>query len=646
MTSVRVKGEDLQFDDIPGPAGAPTIVWAHGFLLSAKFYRALADRLTTYRHIVPDLRAHGRSSGLADDATLARMAEDTWAITASLGIDSFFLVGHSMGNAVAVRLAANHPTAVLAGVSLAGIPVTGKRDDAREAVSGMIAIAGNSSELAAALAGLFVHENPDAPLVKSAGEEASRVPRAAVETIVTREFFLDESHRILPRLTQPWLFLVPGADAAEPPEYQISQAQLFANAEVRILEGEGHMVPQERPDLVAQHIGNFLNDLEPGLTPTGRRDLFVARSAMPQALRQPNDPMRDLRSDPRVIPRLVTALAAFGLDTAAGPPSIDRHASHEILMASVAEQHAGFGGLYEALPNTLSGDDAVEVIESSETIVGIDGNDIALRIYRPPVQQGPLPCIVYVHGGGMTILDSFNKVHRQWCGDLASTGMVVIGVDFRNAYTATGPHPFPAGLNDCTTAVTWIHDHRQDLGISRIILQGESGGANLVLATTLKAKQDAFLDAIDGVYASVPYISGVYGTWNDSQKLMELPSLHENDGCFMNCAAMDLLVLAYDPTSANATNPLCWPYFASVADLEGLPPHAISVNELDPLRDEGAAYFRRLVRAGVPATCQMNYGLTHAAELIFRQALPESYWAAIGDICSFVRTVERGVAPY
>ena len=58
---------------------------------------------------------------------------------------------------------------------------------------------------------------------------------------------------------------------------------------------------------------------------------------------------------------------------------------------------------------------------------------------------------------------------------------------------------------------------------------------------------------------------------------------------------MGPLAKIYDPSGANATNPLAWPYHATVEDLEGLPPHVVSVNELDPLRDEGLAYFRKLL---------------------------------------------------
>ena len=346
------------------------------------------------------------------------------------------------------------------------------------------------------------------------------------------------------------------------------------------------------------------------------------------------DPDVELRTDPRLHPRLLAALAAFGLDGRAAGPPFDRSAGPDAVAEFVGASHAGFEGLYAALPNEWPDEAPSGVTRRVETVRGVDGNDIPLYVYRPAGAAGPLPCTVYIHGGGMTILEADNRVHRQWSEDLAATGMVVVTVGFRNAWTPEGTHPFPAGLDDCSTAVEWVHEHRAELGITSVVLQGESGGANLVLATALKAKRDGRLDRIDGVYAMVPYISGGYA-WPEERKLRELPSMVENDGHYIDCSMMDLLVAVYDPTGENAENPLCWPYFATEADVEGMPPHVIAVNELDPLRDEGIAYFRLLQRAGVPVVGRVNLGLTHAADMSFRQAVMEAYQATVRDIHGF-----------
>ncbi|GAA4812715.1 alpha/beta hydrolase [Actinomycetospora chlora] len=363
---------------------------------------------------------------------------------------------------------------------------------------------------------------------------------------------------------------------------------------------------------------------------------MTATDAGPSLPGRLGDPSLDLRSDPRTKPDLLAALAAFGLDGPAAAPPVTREAGPDAVAQAVEGLHDGFSAIYANVPLDLPGDapdDAVAVTETS--VVSEDGHLIPLRLYRPAGVEGPLPCVVYVHGGGMVILDAETRVHDRWCRELALTGVVAARVGFRNAWTPLGPHPFPAGLEDCATAVRWLDDQRGELGLTRIVLQGESGGANLVLATTLRAKRSGDLDAIDGVYASVPYISGGYG-WDDARKLREVPSMIENDDYFINCALMDLLVAAYDPEGRHAEDPLAWPYFATADDLAGLPPHVISVNELDPLRDEGLAYYRRLLAAGVPVEGKVNLGIVHGAEMIFRQALPAEHRAAIADIRAFV----------
>ena len=335
-----------------------------------------------------------------------------------------------------------------------------------------------------------------------------------------------------------------------------------------------------------------------------------------------------LATDPRSDPRMIAAMAPLGLAerTPPQPVTIDTPLDqlHEFNMMA----EAGFDLAFAMLSGDLAAVPGVE--RSVEVITGIDGNDITLYLHRPEGVSGPLPGILHLHGGGMTILEASGAGFQRWRDQLAVSGLVVCGVEFRNASGKLGPHPFPAGLNDCSSALRWLADQRVRLGISKIVISGESGGGNLTLATTLKANRDGDLDLIAGVYAQCPYISGSYGA-----PLPELTSLFENDGYFLSCEQMDVLAMLYDPTRESASNPLAWPYHATPEDLAGLPPHIISVNELDPLRDEGLAYYRKLAAAGVPVAARTVNGTCHAGDCLLEVAMPEAYHATLRDIKGF-----------
>ena len=57
--------------------------------------------------------------------------------------------------------------------------------------------------------------------------------------------------------------------------------------------------------------------------------------------------------------------------------------------------------------------------------------------------SGPLPCVVHTHGGGMAILRAADPNFVLWRNELAATGLVVVGVEFRNAAGVLGPAPVP-----------------------------------------------------------------------------------------------------------------------------------------------------------------------------------------------------------
>ena len=92
-----------------------------------------------------------------------------------------------------------------------------------------------------------------------------------------------------------------------------------------------------------------------------------------------------------------------------------------------------------------------------------------------------------------------------------------------------------------------------------------------------------------------------------------------------------------DPRLVAAITPLglAWPYHATEDDVAGLPPHVISVNELDPLRDEGLAYYRKLLAAGVDTVGRLVPGTCHAGDLVFERAVPDVYHSSVRDVAGF-----------
>lgn len=344
------------------------------------------------------------------------------------------------------------------------------------------------------------------------------------------------------------------------------------------------------------------------------------------------DPSRDLATDPRADQRMVQALAQFGLDGLAAEVPVDRGSSPEELLAFAAAAEEGFeavfAGLVEGLP-PVNG-----VVSETRSISTSDGGSINLYIHRPDASASPLPAVVHLHGGGMAILGASGPCYTRWRDELAATGLVVVGVEFRNAGGVLGPHTFPAGLQDCADATRWAHEHAKELGISHLILSGESGGANLSLATTIKAKSEGWADEIAGVYAQCPYISG---QWPKPT----LPSHHENDRYFVSLATFAAMAEMYDPGGQESSNAQCWPLSAEQADLDGLPPHVLSMNELDPLRDEGLVYYGKLRDAGVEVRGRIVPGTCHGGDVFFRKAIPDVYESTIRDIRQFAEDVGR-----
>lgn len=345
------------------------------------------------------------------------------------------------------------------------------------------------------------------------------------------------------------------------------------------------------------------------------------------------DPESTLGTDPRSDPRMIKAFAPYGLDGRRSPePPLTPDSPLQDRLAWAAETEEGMVGVLGTFAQAVRIPQGVTT--TTTTIAGDDGNDITLYISRPSDADIALPGVVHIHGGGMATLSATDPGYVLGREYLAATGLVVVGVEFRNSAGKLGTHPYPAGLNDCAAAIRWVANNRKDLGISHAIVSGESGGGNLTLAVAHKAKREGWLNDIAGVYAQCPFISN---RWLEQPD--ELPSLKENDAYFLSVLELALFGSLYDPDKAHAHDAACWPLQAESEELAGLPPHVISVNELDPLRDEGLLYYRRLLRAGVPAVGRVVAGTCHAGDLLLPGAMPEVFAASMRDVSGFAKSI-------
>lgn len=181
---------------------------------------------------------------------------------------------------------------------------------------------------------------------------------------------------------------------------------------------------------------------------------------------------------------------------------------------------------------------------------------------------------------------------------------MVFDVDFTNSVVK----PFPAGLNDCMAALEHVYRHKHVYNIDKIVLEGESGGGNLVLAMNLEMKRLNKLHLVDGTFANAPFIVPSA----EEEFYSQYPSLVENEGIIFSRNFLQHFVYAYTPNLQYTK--YSWPGLAKVEDLVGLKPHVIHVGSLDTLRDEGVEYARKLIKANVDARAVVDIGATHGIE--------------------------------
>ena len=237
-------------------------------------------------------------------------------------------------------------------------------------------------------------------------------------------------------------------------------------------------------------------------------------------------------------------------------------------------------------------------VEVREITVPGGAGDLAARVYRPA--PGPLPTVVFFHGGGWVIgdLDTHDLTCRTLARDCAA---VVVSVDYRLA----PEHPFPAAVEDAVASARWVAERAADPaaglgGDGRVAVAGDSAGGNLA-AVVAQAFRDEGRE-----------LAGQLLLYPATDVAGDYPSLTENaTGYFLDAPTMLWFLESYagaPDSPADPADPRLSPLHGDVA---GVAPAVVVVAQFDPLRDSGAAYAAKLEAAGVPARLRTFPGMIH-----------------------------------
>ncbi|WP_433149588.1 alpha/beta hydrolase [Actinomadura nitritigenes] len=224
--------------------------------------------------------------------------------------------------------------------------------------------------------------------------------------------------------------------------------------------------------------------------------------------------------------------------------------------------------------------------------------EVPVRVYTPDGAAAH-GLLVYFHGGAFFLgsLETHDHVARSLAKE---TGLKVVSVGYRRA----PEHAFPAGLDDCYATVRWAAENGGALGWdgTTLAIAGDSSGGTFAAAVAGMARDDGF-DRITHQVMFYPSLDLDFDTGRYA-------SLRENAvGHGLETAALKPFNAFYLGSGADPADPRVSPI--KRADLTGLPPALIITGELDPLRDEGELYGRRLKDAGVDATVSRYAGAGH-----------------------------------
>ncbi|MBV7276296.1 alpha/beta hydrolase [Clostridiaceae bacterium UIB06] len=258
------------------------------------------------------------------------------------------------------------------------------------------------------------------------------------------------------------------------------------------------------------------------------------------------------------------------------------------------------------------------------TTIQMDSQKIPVRIYTPEGGYN-LPIIIYSHGGfwiGGT-LDAYENVCRKLS---QNTKAILISVDYRLA----PENPFPDGINDVYNVLQWTYKNAEGINGDKkhIVLAGDSSGGNISAAVSLMArdKNGPPIACQILIYPSTNIFELNSKSWSYFASKFNL-SIED----------MEKYTSLYVPKKEDRKNPYASPLLAK--DFSKLPDTLIITAEIDPLRDEGEAYGKKLKEAGTQADITRYKGVVHG--FVSMDKITNKSDEALNQISSYIQKESR-----
>ncbi|WP_376792245.1 alpha/beta fold hydrolase [Thermoflexus sp.] len=266
MPEVWIRGRRMFYEERGD--GFP-ILFGHSYLWDARMWEPQVEALSrTYRCIVPEIWAHGRSDPPPDSPySVDALAEDMWGFAQALGLKRFAIVGLSVGGMWGMRVALKYPEAVAALV-LMDTDAGAEPEESKQRYFAMMAAVEQAGTLPPpmleALVPFFfspktVQRNPE--LVARFKASLAAIPSERLPGIIAIGRGIFSRSSVLERLGEiriPTLVMVGADDVSRPPHEAERMARAIPGARLEVIPEAGHIANLERPEMVTPLLESFL----------------------------------------------------------------------------------------------------------------------------------------------------------------------------------------------------------------------------------------------------------------------------------------------------------------------------------------------------------------------------------------------------